>query len=194
MAARTITSLDDPEFTRYFTSFKYTAWRLETLQHYQVDYETDALAYFREHRRLDASSRAAMGPWTNTIVGPAVAAGKYIGRVHVIECPTLPASEDTATGFSDYIDFEMHEYALSKAAGEDVRLIFCEPGRWPTGIWGPGNDFWLFDSSVMIEMHYRPDGTFREAHVVNEMTLPSGIVRANKCRDAAMMQSKPFYP
>lgn len=193
-APRPITDLDGPEFARYFTEFKYSAWRLETLQHYNVPYEAAPFAYFQAHGRLNDEAVTVMQEWVDTVVAPAKAAGKYIGRVHVVEGISLGAPDDEVRSFSDYINFEMKEYAISKAAGEDVRIILRPAGSWPQDVWGRGHDFWLFDSSVLMEMHYHQDGSFRAAYVHNELTFPTGVVRANRCRDAAMMQSKPFYP
>lgn len=43
---RRFTSLADEEFNRLFTDFRYTAYRLETLQNYDVSYEKDEFARF----------------------------------------------------------------------------------------------------------------------------------------------------
>ena len=40
---RRITDVTSPEFDALFTSFKHTAYRLETLQQYDVSYEVGAL-------------------------------------------------------------------------------------------------------------------------------------------------------
>lgn len=191
---RIITDLDDPEFHRHFREFRYTAWRLETLQHYEVPYEAPGFAYFTEHGRLNSAAIAVMREWADAVIAPAVADGKYIGRVHVIEMLQLADTDSTVMSFTDYINFEMKEYEISKAAGEDVRILFTPAGKWPHNVWNRGHDFWLFDSSTLMEMHYHPDGSFDHAYVHNELTNPAAIVRANLCRDAAMAQSKPFYP
>lgn len=185
------TSLDDPEFTRLFREFEFTAWRLETLQRYRVDYEQQGFAYFQEHGRLSHTAVASMNAWVDDVVAPAVSAGRRIGRVHVVENASTVPEQPV---FTDYIRFEMKEYAISKAAGEDVRIITTSPGEWPADIWLPGHDFWLFDSSTLVEMHYEDDGRFKQAVRHTELTYPSALVRANRCRDAAMHKAKPFYP
>ncbi|MGH3237423.1 MAG: DUF6879 family protein, partial [Streptosporangiaceae bacterium] len=43
---RRITDLDSPEFAALFTSFRYTAYRLEALQHYGVGYEDESFRAF----------------------------------------------------------------------------------------------------------------------------------------------------
>lgn len=183
------TDLNDPALQRHFTDFKYSAWRLETLQHYDVGYEAGAFADFLDHGRTTAIA-SAMRPWIDDVVGPAVAEDRYIGRVHVVEVdPESPGGYDSV---SDYLRYESAAYQLSTEAGDDVRIIETGRGRWPEDVYFPGNDFWLFDSEVLMEMHYNNDGTFRQAVVYNELTYPAAVARAAKCREVAQMRSVPF--
>ena len=189
-----ITDLDDPRFLAYFTDFQYSAWRLETLQEYRVPYEAEGLAYYREHRRLAPASVDTASPWITKVITPAVEDGRYIGRVHVVE-NLDPGAEQPV--FSDYIDFEFGAYyKVNKAAGEDIRLIVIHPGDQVDDVYLPHYpyDFWLFDSSVLMEMNYSKTGEFQKAVVHTALTYPTAIVGANKIRDAAMHQSHPFYP
>ena len=61
---------------------------------------------------------------------------------------------------SQYIRFE-HEVTdgLNIAAGEEVRWL---PRRKATGIALPGNDFWLFDSSLLLVNHFDGEGEWLE--------------------------------
>ncbi|MFB7502856.1 DUF6879 family protein [Streptomyces broussonetiae] len=61
---------------------------------------------------------------------------------------------------SNYIRFE-HEVTdgLNIAAGEEVRWL---PRRKATGIALPGNDFWLFDSSLLLVNHFDGEGEWLE--------------------------------
>lgn len=194
MTSRVYTDLADPAFTAHFTNFRYTAWRLETLQEYRVPAEAQALANFRANGYLTEDDLAPMRQWCEEVVEPARDAGKYIGRVHVV------AHDGTwdrgVPGMSEYMRFEFAEYRVSSAAGEDVNIIMATTKDWPVDVCLPGlpNDFWLFDSSELVEMRYHPDGSFREAHYSNEITAPAAIVRANLIRDAAMHRAAPFYP
>lgn len=184
----TITSLDDPEFEAYFTSFTDSAWRLETLQVYDVGYEQDAFERFLAGER-DTSH---IKPWIENVIAPAVEHGRDIGRVHIIERTT---DETGRLALNDYLRFELWVYATTKAAGEDIRLAWVEPGQWIKHVRKMGHDFWLFDENTdhakLMEMHYDPDGAFIKAVV----TSNSGQIRAaRKCKRAALRAAKLFYP
>lgn len=185
-----IDDLDDPRFAMQFTSFTDSAWRLETLDSYAVAYEQDAYDAFLDG---DASRIGdAARPWIEHVIAPAVAADRYIGRVHVIERVTDAAGE---VALSDYLRFEFEFYQHTKAAGEDIRIAWTEPGTWPPDVWMPGSDFWLFDAHTadarLMEMHYTPDGAFRKAVITDH---PEIVDRAHRCSRAAQAASKPFYP
>jgi hypothetical protein len=98
-------------------------------------------------------------------------------RVHVVEEP-----------LSDYVRYEFGwSYVHTAAAGEDVRVIPVQAGQWPDEI--PHYDYWLFDSSLLISMHYDEDGAFTAAEIADD---PDKVVRANYWRDAAVALSTPF--
>lgn len=75
----------------------------------------------------------------------AVSRGISIRRARIISEPV-----------SDYVRFE-HEITdgLNLAAGEDVRWL---PRRQATDLALPGNDFWLFDSRIVMVNHFSGDG------------------------------------
>ncbi|MBW4718836.1 DUF6879 family protein [Saccharothrix obliqua] len=173
MGARYL-SLDDPDFNRHFTEFEFTAYRLESLQRYDVTYERDEFRRF-----LAGESRGefpGIGAWVRT-VREAVNAGKRVHRVHVVQEP-----------LSDYVRFECGwAYEHTVAAGEDVRVIPLARENWPAGL--PRYDYWLFDSTVLVEMHYDAVGTFQHAELVDD---PRKVVRANYWRDLAVTKAVPY--
>jgi hypothetical protein len=172
---RAFSSLDDNEFNRLFHDFQYTAFRLETLQRYDVPYEQSFFTLFLAGE--SCPEFPAMSEWADGTVGKAVAAGKRMHRVHVIEEP-----------MSDYLRFECAwEYEHTAAAGEDVRIIPVRHGEWPVGL--PHSDYWLFDSAQLAVMHYADDGAFIAAELVAD---PAQIVRANFWRDLAVHHSIPY--
>lgn len=168
-------SLDDPEFNRLFTDFRFTAYRLESLQYYDVSYEQTEFELF-----LNGQSRGefpGISRWIRETVEPARRAGKLLHRVHVVEEP-----------LSDYVRFECAwSYTHTVRAGEDVRLIPVPAGEWPAGL--PRHDYWLFDSSVLVTMHYKDDGAFEMAEIVDD---PAKVVQANFWRDLAVRRSVSF--
>lgn len=185
-----IDDLDDRRFHQYFTSITDSAWRLETLPVYRVKYEEEAFMRFLDGDTTLIHDRPSA--WIDEVIAPAVERGCDIGRVHVIERIT---DEDGKLQLGDYLRFEFEWYKRNKAAGDDIRIAWCEPGKWPADVWMRGNDFWLLDEHtdrpVLIEMHYTPDGAFRKAVAGDH---PEHIERAVRCKKAALAASKPFYP
>lgn len=165
------TSLGDETFNRLFLDFQYTAYRLEALQRYDVTYEQDEFGRF-----LSGETRGTfpgISEWIEGTVAKAVENGKHMHRVHVVEEP-----------LSDYVRFECAwSYEHTVAAGEDVRIIPVPWGEWPDL---PHDDYWLFDSSLLVAMHYDDESAFVSAEVIDD---PHQIVQANYWRDLAVGNS-----
>jgi len=169
------TSLADEDFNRLFFEFKFTAYRLETLQRYEVSYEKDEFGRF-----LAGEARGefpGIAEWVDGTVSKAVSAGKYLHRVHVVQEP-----------LSDYVRFECAwAYTHTNAAGEKIRVLPVVEGEWPEGL--PHYDYWLFDSVTLVAMYYADDGEFESAEIIGD---PEQIVRANYWRDFSVVASVPF--
>jgi hypothetical protein len=170
----TFLSLDDEAFVRSFSDFEFTAYRLETLQTYDVSYER---AEFERFLAGEARGRfPGIDGWVD-MVRRGVGEGKRFQRVHVLVEP-----------LSDYVRFECAwAYRHNVAAGEDVRVIPVKQGAWPAGL--PHRDYWLFDSKRLVAMNYRADGAFHCAELIDD---PVEIVRACHWRDRAVALSTGF--
>ncbi|MCS7483876.1 DUF6879 family protein [Umezawaea endophytica] len=168
-------SLDDIEFNQLFVDFKYTAFRLETLQHYDVSYESREFSRFLGGERSEEFE--GIRGWIDGTVAKAVANGKKMHRVHVVEMP-----------LSSYIRFEFASaYDHTTSAGEEVRILPVRAGEWPEQI--PRCDYWLFDSVKLVLMNYEDSGRFLSAEVVDD---PAQVIRANNLRDIAVASSTPY--
>lgn len=164
------------EFTRLFHEFKHTAFRLETLQEYAVDYETEPIRQFLAGGEMPADP--SKDEWCG-LIKAAVAEGKTMGRVHVVVEP-----------LTDYLRYELGwSYAPNVDAGEDVRVLPVQPGEWPADL-PEGYDFWLFDSHDLWVMVYGDGGEFLYAEQIDD---PAEIVRHNQIRDAAMHAAMDFH-
>ena len=162
--------VEESEFHRFFEECRYTAFRLETLQVYDVGYEQEAFHSFLSTGEVITTH--SQQEW-NRIVG----GKRSFRRVHVVTEP-----------LTDYLRFEcVSAYRASVQAGEDVRVIPTEPGFWPEGI--PRFDYWLFDSEVLVRMNYESDGTMLAPELICE---PEEIVRANVIRDRALYMATTF--
>lgn len=169
-----ISSLSDPAFRDLFDTFQYTAYRLETLPAYDVAYEEDSFKRFLQKR--ERGDNPSIGPWAERVrkVRPL---GKRFQRVHIVSEP-----------LTDYLRFEFAwSYRDSFAAGEDIRILRSDLVKVPAE--AQLADYWLFDSTTLVSMRYKPDGQFDSAEITEE---PAGVITANRARDAAVSLSIPF--
>ncbi|GAA0569164.1 DUF6879 family protein [Actinomadura livida] len=127
------------EFGRLFSEFRSSATRIETLDVYSVPEERDNLDLYRSGAPLPPDRNEE---WARSI-RECVAAGKYMGRVHIIDHVLTP-----------YLQFEIDwYYAVNGAAGEDIRFIFRDdvPDI-------PYTDTWLFDDEIVVDLSYDRSG------------------------------------
>jgi hypothetical protein len=157
-----------------FTKFRYSLFRLETLQVYGGSGEEAALAAFQAGEPIPLSPD--LRTWTQ-MLRQRISSGCVVQRVHVVTSP-----------LTDYMRFELASYAPNVEAGEDVRIIpVSSDGPWPKDV--PRNDFWLIDSRELWSQRYDPDGTWLG---VERVTDSGEIVKARRARDAALRQSVPW--
>lgn len=162
------------ELVGQFSRFRYSVFRLETLQVYAGSGEDEALAAF--HRgEPEPPPDPAEDEWV-AMLRANRDAGRTQQRVHVIIEPLSP-----------YLAFELTwEYGPHVAAGEDIRIIPVT-GGWPRDI--PHRDFWLFDARDLYELDYADDGTWLGARRVTD---PAALAEACFVREAALARSMPW--
>jgi hypothetical protein len=174
---RRITDLDSAEFAALFTSFRHTAYRLETLQQYGVGYEDESFRTFLADEAPETDQ--ARDKWTS-MVRAAVANGKTFQRIHLVSEP-----------LSDYLRYELEWwYRPNTEAGDDVRILpeyMVPAGELPT--LAALGDYWLFDSRDLWVMRYHSDGRFQYAE---QITDPAAIVIRSYWRDAALHYALPY--
>ncbi|MFI6626182.1 DUF6879 family protein [Streptomyces sp. NPDC050528] len=124
-----------------FDSMQQEAWRLEALPVYRVPQEEEAIRRFLAGEPV---TRDATQPWSDRVKAY-VAGGRRVGRVHIVTQP-----------LTDYLRFEFEYYRHNIEAGEAVRILDVT-GR-PNPLDGV-RDFWMFDRSQIVLMHYERDGT-----------------------------------
>ncbi|GAA0984828.1 hypothetical protein Q7689_06100 [Nocardiopsis tropica] len=158
------------EFDRFFEDCRYTAFRLETLQVYDVGYEKEAFRRFLEDGEVITSE--SHESWARLVGG-----SRRFSRVHVVVEP-----------LTDYLRFaSVWGYRPSVQAGEEVNILPVTEDTWPEGI--PRHDYWLFGSERLVRMNYAPDGTMLTPELVCD---PQEIVRANAVRVRALHRAVPF--
>ncbi|MFD5781865.1 DUF6879 family protein [Streptomyces sp. NPDC058220] len=129
-----------PTFEELFRDCQRTAVHLEMRDAYMKS--DPAFIDWKAGKTLDPAERWA--GW-HSIVTEATARGVAVRRARIVSTPV-----------SEYIRFE-HAVTdgLNIAAGEDVRWL---SRRRVTAVALPGNDFWLFDSSLVLLNHFDGEG------------------------------------
>jgi hypothetical protein len=105
--------------------------------------------------------------WLN-MVRSATAEGRLFSRVRVVSMPP-----------TDYTRFGFWLGSHTRQAGDDIRYLTRDAAE-EAGL--PTHDFWLFDSRLLLRMHFADDDHFTHAEVIEE---PAAIVEHNYWRDAA---------
>jgi hypothetical protein len=151
-----------PEFTQLFQAFEHTAYRLEARDYYYSPNETKALEQFVAGKTVNLD-------WFQNwlaMIRTATAEGRIIRRVRVVSLP-----------LTDYSRFGLFCSQYTNAAGEDIRyLVRGEAGGLPE------HDYWLFDSRMLVRMHFDEQENFLGGEIVED---PAEIVQHNYWRDAA---------
>jgi hypothetical protein len=110
-------------------------------------------------------------PWMQgwlDMLRAATAEGRHFARVRVVSQP-----------LTDYNRFGLAVSRHNNAAGENIRYLARDQAR-VAGL--PDHDYWLFDSRLLVRMHFDDADVFVGGEVIEE---PTEIVQANYWRDAA---------
>jgi hypothetical protein len=151
-----------PEFGRLFRTFERSAFRLETRDHYKSVNESEALRQFVAGNQVDMEW---FQNWL-TMIREALAGGRCFSRVRVVSMP-----------LTDYSRFGIFCSEHTNAAGEDIRYLVRDDA---VGL--PDYDYWLFDSSKLVRMHFDDDENFLGGELIEDPTM---IVQHSSWRDAA---------
>ena len=96
------------------------------------------------------------------------AEGRQFARVRVVSLP-----------LTDYSRFGVWCAQFTNGAGEDIRYLTRDKAE-VAGL--PNHDFWLFDSSKLVRMHFDDDDRFLGGEVIEDA---AEIVQHNYWRDAS---------
>jgi hypothetical protein len=164
-----------PEFAAKFHHFRYSVFRLETLQVYRNSGEDEALAAFLSDGYVPVT--AELQAWTEMLRSNRQA-GRTQQRAHVVTEP-----------LTDYVRFELTGYAPNVEAGEDIRIIPVREGEgWPLDV-PREHDYFLFDSHELYDQHYDDTGWWLGTEPVSD---PARVAQACRWRDAALHQAMPW--
>ncbi|MEU4996575.1 DUF6879 family protein [Streptomyces sp. NPDC021622] len=159
------------EFDGMFTSFKHSAWRLETRRRYASDEVTETYAQFVRGEPVDWDLD---DPWC-VERREQTALGKRFERVRVLDEPPTEgqryllgnARRNTAAGERIHV--------LSRGKAEELQL--------------PELDFWIFDSRVVALLHFDAADSMTGVELVTD---PVEVVRYAQVREAAEHHAMPY--
>ncbi|MYU25507.1 DUF6879 family protein [Streptomyces sp. SID8352] len=163
--------IDLDEFGKLFHHFEHSAWHLETRRGYASDREDEGYATFL------ATGEAPMdldSDWCQNISAQ-TAAGKYIGRVRVVDDPPTDGQR-----------FLLSYARCNAATGEDARNLWREDAE---AALLPDEDFWLFDSRIVAILRFDDEDVFHDVEVITD---PAEVLRYCQVRDAAVHASIPY--
>jgi hypothetical protein len=160
-----------PDLSELLSSFRHSAFRLETLSKYTMDEEAELFAAFLRGEPLPEWT-PDNNPWLR-MVADHRAAGRIVHRVHLVSSP-----------LSDYLRFEFAAQMPSVQAGEDIRV--ADLAEHPE-LAGLRQDFWLFDSETVLLQYYDQDGRFQGSELRSDVAA-----YCCRARDVALDASIPL--
>jgi hypothetical protein len=155
-----------------FEDFEHSAFRMETLQTYNIPSEQERLRSFLQG--IDKpDDDPEVSAWHEEIRNN-LAAGKTMQRLKVVRRP-----------FTDYTRYLLGRGIPGNvAAGEDYRILDVTGRESPV----PEQDYWMFDESAVVLMNYNPDGSVRSQEIVESADIAEYL----RWRDLALKESVPF--
>jgi hypothetical protein len=159
------------EFDGMFTTFKHSAWRLETRRRYAWDEQQDTYQEFLTEGRVDWDLDDA---WCRERREQA-ALGKTVQRVRVLDEPPTDGQR-----------YLLDNARRNSAVGESIHVLARSTAD-ELGL--PREDFWLFDGRVVALLHFNDAD---EMTGVELITNPVEVLRYVQAREAAWHHAVPY--
>ncbi|CAL9410152.1 hypothetical protein SUDANB19_01632 [Streptomyces sp. enrichment culture] len=169
VATRESITFDD--FGRMFTTFKHSAWRLETRRRYASDEATDT---YHEFLRTGTVTWDHNDPWCENRRRQ-TASGKRIERVRILDSPRTEGQR-----------YLLDNARRNTAVGETIRMLGRTDAK---ALRLPEEDFWIFDARVVALLVFDTDDELTGVELV---TNPVEVVRYCQAREAAWHHAIPF--
>ncbi|WP_336050681.1 DUF6879 family protein [Streptomyces sp. CA2R101] len=129
-------------FSELFKQAERSAVHLEMRDGYMRS-DPRFVSWRQDPQSVPAKSDPASRPWL-ALMQEITTRGVGVRRARIFSEP-----------MSDYLRFEHHLTPSNVQAGEQVRWL---PRRKVSDLALPGNDFWLFDDSLVVFLHFTGDG------------------------------------
>lgn len=168
-------ALSGEEFMALFTTFKKSAFRLETLPQTLVDRHDAAFEAFLNGTPLPLNQNEK---WCQ-LIRESADEGKTFSRVHILPEKLTP-----------YLRYEIEwGYVFNVAAGSDIRLLEY-PNVTEEIRQAAKQDYWLFDNETVVLMDYtQEDGRYLGARIIEP---GSNIEKYNYLKDITWARATEF--
>ncbi|MFF4230228.1 DUF6879 family protein [Streptomyces sp. NPDC001820] len=143
-----------PTFDDLLAGAKRSAVHLEMRDTY---YSNPRFEAWRQGHRVDWNDRASWWHPFHQKIADAVARGVTVRRARVVSEPV-----------TEYIRWEHYVTHANVTAGEQVRWL---PRRLASHLLLPGNDFWVFDDTVVEIHHFSGNGDSIEDEILSDPKL-----------------------
>lgn len=171
-----MTELTADQFRDLFSTFKHSAFRLELQRQYREPDEATHVKRFIAGED-DPEHAAWLQPWLD-LIRSLVGEGKRIERVRVHDEPP-----------TDYQRWERWSGQWNIAAGETIRYMTRQEAHSVGLLPAAGEtDWWLFDSTQLVEMNFDDVGNRVSTRVTTD---PQLVVQACAWRDLAVHYAAP---
>lgn len=168
--------MSEPDLLGMYSRATEEAFRLEAQQRYAVPAEDAQLKAFAEGQPLPSDPRVNR---SMQVIRAAVAAGRRIRRVHVVDLP-----------LTAYLRYEMAAYQENIEAGEEVGVAVR---AWHPDLAGLTEDFVLFDAGTehraVVWMRYDSQGQLTGRDYSDH---PADLARAACHREVALAHAIPL--
>lgn len=159
------------EFGGMFSSFRHSAWRLETRRRYASDEETDT---YQEFLRTGTVQWGTGDAWCENRKRQA-AAGKRVERVRLLDAPPTEGQR-----------YLLDNARRNEQVGEAIRTL---PRTVADELALPAEDFWIFDARVVALLRFDDADAMTGVELI---TNPIDVTRYCQAREAAWHHAVPY--
>lgn len=150
---------EEPTFEELFRQAKRSAVHLEMRDGYMRS-DPRYVAWTRDPESVMVERDPGARPWL-ALMKELTGRGVEVRRARIFSEP-----------MSDYLRFEHHLTPSNVAVGEQVRWL---PRRGASDLALPGNDFWLFDDSLVVFLHFTGEGELSPEGDEERTTAPAVV-------------------
>ncbi|MDG4857372.1 hypothetical protein P8605_04235 [Streptomyces sp. T-3] len=167
--------VEEPTFEELFRQAKRSALHLEMRDGYMKS-DPSYVSWKQDPQGVTAERDPDSRPWL-ALMQEITTRGVEVRRARIFSEP-----------MSDYLRFEHHLTPSNVAAGEQVRWL---PRRKASDLALPGNDFWLFDDSLVVFLHFTGEGELAPEGDEERTTAPAVVRLCSTAFEAVWERATP---